>query len=230
MEPDTFINVDPTRFDQHMNFMHRRGYVSLTFAETVKVLTGKMEHPGKCFCVTFDDGYSCVGKYAAPILKKYGFSATVFIVTSGVGKSNIWDASDGRKVLPLLDWATLRQLKSDGWEIAGHTQSHPHLNSIDDSMAISELSESRRLLEEQIRDQVETFCYPYGDYAEQTPTLVRDAGYTGACTTKSGIASSKSNPYLLPRVKISHSDGVYGLIYKLYLRPLLPTMKSRATK
>lgn len=222
---DTFINVTTACFDRQMRLMSCLGYSAVTFADAVKGLTGAIQLPKRCFAITFDDGYESVGDHAAPVLARYGFPATVFVVSSGVGRMNEWDIALGRPQQPLMSWSRLRALQSAGWEIAGHTRTHPHLNRLHVCDALEELTAGKEEIEAHIMGPVETFCYPYGDYADDTPNMVRNAGFLGACTTRSGIARTRQSPYLLPRVKISHSDDVVGLLYKLMLRPILPTFR-----
>ncbi len=225
--PDPFINVSSISFERQMLLMSRLGYVTVTFAEAVAGLKGQLKLPRRCFAVTFDDGYCCVGEHALPILSKFGFSGTVFAVSGAVGRENAWDHANGKPVHPLMSWDQLKKLRSSGWEIGCHTKTHPRMDGIEDKVALAELIESKALVEERIGGSAQTFCYPYGLFNKQTPALVEAAGYTGACTTRSGIASDSSNAFLLPRVKVSHSDGVAGLLYKLNLRPMLPTLRKR---
>jgi peptidoglycan/xylan/chitin deacetylase (PgdA/CDA1 family) len=206
--------------------MSKLGYSAITFADVVKGFYGAIKLPQRCFAVTFDDGYLSVAEHAAPILDRYKFPATVFVVSDMVGRTNEWDIHAGRPIQPLMVWDSLYALQSAGWEIAGHTRTHPHLNQLHRTAALEELKSGKHEIEARIGSRVETFCYPYGDYSEATPELVQNAGFLGACTTRSGWATERKSPYLLPRVKISHRDDVAGLLYKLHLRPMLPTLRS----
>jgi len=118
-----------------------------------------------------------------------------------------------------MDWPALRALQSNGWEISGHTKTHPRMAELNDPEAILELTESKAKMEAELGTPVRTFCYPFGSVGERSPRLVRGAGFVAACTTKSGIARSASDPFLLPRVKIAYRDDVWGLWYRLKIRP-----------
>src|SRR5262249_52771168 len=123
-------------------------------------------------------------------------------------------------ILPIMDWNALRELQSEGWEISGHTKSHPRMAELNDPEAIKELTESNSIMGAELGRSVKTFCYPFGSVGERTPKLVRGAGFIGACTTRSGLARSAADPFLLPRVKIACRDDVWGLWYRLKVRPL----------
>jgi peptidoglycan/xylan/chitin deacetylase (PgdA/CDA1 family) len=219
---DTFLNVPAESFRRQMCLMLRLGYRPRTFHEVVEALIQGKSLPARSFAVTFDDGYACVGDYAAPVLQELQVPATVFVVSGAAGQTNAWDEVNQLPVLPLMGWERLRSLHAAGWEIGGHTRTHPHLNAISEADALANIREGKEETEAQLGCALTTFCYPFGHYNAQTPALVREAGFLGACTTKSGIASARHDPFLLPRVKIASRDGVVGLLYRLLVRPYLP--------
>ncbi len=226
---DTFLNVSAETFERQMRALAHLGYRAMTFAQIVTLLRGGLPVPRRVFAVTFDDGYTCVGDFAAPVLAKYGFAATVFVVSNAAGGRNTWDEANGRPVLPLMGWERLRELAAVGWEIAGHTCTHPHLNELEDADALREITEGKATAEAHLGDALQTFCYPFGNFNTQTPRLVAAAGFTGACTTRSGLAKRETDPFLLPRVKVAYRDGVSGMLYRLMVRPRLPSLRRNRT-
>jgi peptidoglycan/xylan/chitin deacetylase (PgdA/CDA1 family) len=133
----------------------------------------------------------------------------------------------GRIPLPLMGWEEVRELRTWGWEIGGHTRSHPHLDTLDRAEAFTEILQGKRETEEQIGEALRTFCYPFGHWNAHTPALVQRAGFAGACTVRSGLAGAECDPYLMPRIKVGYRDGVTGLLYRLLVRPNLPTFRRR---
>jgi len=222
---DTFLNVSEEGFRRQMRVLSRLGYRARTFGEIVTAVACGRTLPKRTFAITFDDGYGSVGERAAPILAEYGFPATVFVVSNWVGSANVWDRALNRPELPLLDWDALRRLHSAGWEIGGHTRSHPHLDVLDDTAALLEILAGKEEAEARSGTRLETFCYPFGHFNARTPTLVKAAGFLGACTARSGLVQAQSDPFTLPRIKISYSDGVTGLLFRLFARPHLPNTR-----
>jgi peptidoglycan/xylan/chitin deacetylase (PgdA/CDA1 family) len=212
---DTFLNVSAHDFRRQMRQLAQRGYSVRPFSEIVDALRSGKSLPKRTCAITFDDGYQCVGQHAAPIMAEFGFAGTVFVVSQAIGKTNDWDSVTGHPVLPLMNEAELRKLHADGWELAGHTRTHPHLNLVSDADALEEIRGGREELEHQFGVPLHTFCYPFGDYNDRTPHLVLRAGYRGACTTVSGLARSASDPCLVSRVKVAYRDGVFGFFYRL---------------
>lgn len=208
-----------------MRALSRLGYRARPFGEIVAAVVCGHTLPKRTFAITFDDGYGSVGERAAPILAAHGFPATVFVVSNWVGGANVWDRAFPHPELPLLDWDALRRLRSAGWEIGGHTLSHPHLDTLDDTAALLEIVAGKEEAEARLGCGLETFCYPFGHLNAHTPTLVKAAGFLGACTARSGLVQARSDPFTLPRIKIAYRDGLTGLLFRLFARPHLPNTR-----
>ena len=225
---DRFLNIAATDFERQMRLLTSLGYRGRPFFEIADAVRCRKSLPRRTFAVTFDDGYCNVGEFAAPILKDLQIPATVFVVSQGAGKTNIWDRCEGHIELGLMRWEELCELSSDGWEIGGHTRTHPHLDVMDDEDALLEIVRGKVETETMLGIELKTFCYPFGHYKHCTAHLVEQAGFIGACTTKSGIADTTSpSPFLIPRVKVAYRDGAFGLLYRLLVRPHLPDFRKK---
>lgn len=222
---DRFLNVETDSFRTHISFMKKRGYECQTFSQICHSIQSGKPQRKQAFAVTFDDAYECVFENAYPVLQDLGAVATTFVVSSVVGKTNIWDRVEGHEELQVMDWSQIQTVLGSGWEIGGHTQKHPHLDALARDEALEDIGAGKREIEAKLGITLDTFCYPFGHFNGETPGIVQELGFVGACTTKSGVASLTSDPYLVPRVKLSYSDKLAGLIYKLYLRPLLPNAR-----
>ena len=73
----------------------------------------------KIVMINFDDGYKSQLIYAKPILDKYRFKASFFIVCGKVATQPFW-----------MNWQDIAQLKKDGMDIESHTMTHAHLNTL----------------------------------------------------------------------------------------------------
>ncbi|HLV81221.1 MAG TPA: polysaccharide deacetylase family protein [Chthonomonadaceae bacterium] len=224
---DTFLNVPADDFRRQMRLLAALGYRARTFAEVVESLVCGRALPRRTFAVTFDDGYRCIGDFAVPVLAELNFPATLFVVPTGVGQTNIWDREEDIPILSLLDWEDLQRLLAAGWEVGGHTLSHPHLDALDDESAFTEILSGKQAVEARLGFPLTTFCYPFGHYNARTPALARAAGFLGATTTRSGLARPECDPFLIPRVKVAYRDGVMGLLYRILVRPNLPNARPR---
>ncbi|MBD3318019.1 MAG: polysaccharide deacetylase family protein [Chitinivibrionales bacterium] len=98
----SLLSTSPRVFSNHMLHLKRHGYTTLTFGDLVDRLSAKTLMPPKLAVITFDDGYRNNREIALPILKRYGFTATFFVVTDAVGKRASWIERDFSTV---LGWA-----------------------------------------------------------------------------------------------------------------------------
>ena len=219
---DNFLNVEAATFEKQVRFLKQQGYQAVTFAQAVNMLAGTTPSVTKPIVFTFDDGYVSVGKYAVPILEKQGWVGTIFAVSDEVGKTNAWDEKVGYAVLPLMGWDELKALDAQGWEIAAHTRTHPHLHELSETEARENIGTGKSRIEAELGKVVTTFCYPYGHYTAQTPSILKELGIKGACTTQSGTATTEHDLLELPRINVSSGGGLMSFWYRMNLRNLLP--------
>lgn len=104
--------------------------------------------------------------------------------------------------------AEAHELAADGLiEIGSHSRFHPSLPDLDASRQRREIADSRTALEEIIGQPVRSFAYPYGDYGQETPGLLKEEGYARACTIIPRHVRRDDDPYLLPRFAVSDWNG-----------------------
>jgi peptidoglycan/xylan/chitin deacetylase (PgdA/CDA1 family) len=175
------LSVSPARFDEHMAYLAQAGYRCLPLPEAVQLFRGGGRAPAKSFVLTFDDGYLDFQTTAFPILAKYGFSATVFLVVGQLGEPSSWGEQDGARASRLLTPALVLDLARRGVVFGSHTVRHPRLSRLDDQEAFQEIRDSKHQLESLLGASVDFFAYPYSDKTERTEALVEQAGYAAAC-------------------------------------------------
>jgi peptidoglycan/xylan/chitin deacetylase (PgdA/CDA1 family) len=178
--------VPPTQFEQQMRYLARNGYRCLTLTEAVFYLRKGRGAPAKSFVVTFDDGYRDVHTNAAPILERFGFTATVFLVASRMDSPSDWAGQEGERAGQLLSWHEARDLARRGFVLGSHTLTHPRLTTLDDASAFAEIRDSKLLLQDRLGMPVDFFSYPYSFTDTRIARLVESAGYAAACAGNSG--------------------------------------------
>jgi len=112
---DFWTNTVP-EFDRQMRWLHENGYRTITMDELVDWMDGRGPDPGKAVALTFDDGDRSLVEHAVPVLRRYGFRGTLFLLTGRVGTSG-WNDID------FLDWDELRALEREG---VLRVESHTH--------------------------------------------------------------------------------------------------------
>ena len=97
-------------FARQMAYLHWLGYKVIALEEALNGLFGGGTLPDRSVVLTFDDGYENFNEYAFPVLKRYGFPATVFLVSGLLGDKARWLEADGRLGARLMDVETIRAL------------------------------------------------------------------------------------------------------------------------
>ena len=198
------LYVTPEQFERQMWTLQRLGLRGVSVTDGLASLGS-----GDCrkkVILTFDDGYVDNLEQAAPILKKYGFTATCYVVAERMGAYNVWDSDYLGVKKPTMNIAQLQAWLAQGMEIGSHTCTHPRLDQLDAAAAMQEIETSRTVLTSSLGVPVEHFCYPYGRFNEATSTLVKRAGYRSAVASLRGIARRDDDVFCLPRASI-HGDG-----------------------
>lgn len=195
------LYVNPGAFSRQMWLLHRLGYTGLSMSAAMPYLRG--EKQGRVAVITLDDGYADNLDNALPVLQRYGFSATCYVVSGGIGQFNQWDAERLGVRKPLMTVDQVRAWHAAGMEIGAHTRTHPRLTQCTDAQLRDEIHGSKAELEACLGAPVTQFCYPYGDMDDRVAQVTQAAGYTAATTTQRGRAASGMNLLRLPRVQVA---------------------------
>jgi peptidoglycan/xylan/chitin deacetylase (PgdA/CDA1 family) len=199
--PSTNVSVEI--FEKHLKYLYNKNFNIITLSDALKYLKEGRSAPEKTLVLTFDDGYSSFLENGMPLLRKYGFPATVFINSKQVGNK------------AYMNWDELKDLMDEGIEIANHSHSHECFVNLD----IDELKEkftkdletSHRLFKEKLGFLPEIFSYPYGEYAPEMQQIIKNFGYKAAAGQHSGVISEYSNLFDLPRFPMT---GIYARLEK----------------
>jgi len=191
------LDVSPENFKEQMSYMNKEGYQTTT-------LDKLFPNPqGKKFIITIDDGYKDAIENAYPILKSFNYTATLFIITNDVGKEGY------------LSWDDIKTLKNEGWVIGSHTLNHPNLTNIKEDEAKKEITQSKEILESNLKTSIDFFCYPAGKFNQKIINLVQKANYKAAVTTIEGKTNIYQDIFKLKRIRVNGSESLTEFIEKL---------------
>lgn len=191
-------------FEQQMTYLYQAGYGCLGLGEAVDYMQKGSKPPRKSFVLTFDDGYQNLYSSMWPILNRFGFTATIFLVTGRIGHESDWGGQNGACAVPLLSWDEIGKLARAGLTFGSHTLSHPRLTHLDDAHAVRELEDSKATIEDHLGTRIDLFAYPYGNLDTRIQRLVAESGYKAAC----GIDRGAWGFYNLWRVGCVSTDSM----------------------
>ncbi len=185
LSPKTLIRglfTTPNRFEWQVKWLLRQGYQFTTFQKSDPEMFSSLS--SKEVILTFDDGSVSVFKNGFPILDKLGIPAVLFPISSFIEQNEkIIPSNSDRTPLSFVSREQIRKLVDAGWEIGSHLHTHKPVTELSDSELLSELNESKTILEEISGKPVITLAYPYGIYDERTLKMAADCGYRFGLTT-----------------------------------------------
>lgn len=201
-ESGSVISVAPAAFRRQMEGLHARGYEGVTLGRLIDAWDHGTPLPPRPVVLTFDDAFGNFADHAEPVLTRLGFRATLFAVAGYCGGRNDWPGQPaGVPRLPLLSWAALRDLAAGGYEVGGHTLTHPPLPALPPDRAEHEVVAGRAELRDRLGREIDTFAYPYGLADARTRAVVA-AEFRAACGVRLGTARPSSDRFRLPRVDV----------------------------
>ena len=192
---DHVPTVSAESFERQLALLARFRYRVLPLDDIIGRLEAAQPLPRRAAVITFDDGYEETCTVAWPLLKRFGFPATVFITPGDIGRP------------AFLTWDQVREMAGDGVTIGSHTMHHAYLPVVDAAQLPEELVHSKQVLEAQIHRPVHLLSYPIGGYTPEVQAAARQAGYRGACTTNRATTLATIDRFALRRIKMTERDS-----------------------
>lgn len=155
--------------------------------------------------LTFDDGTLSDLKYAMPFLLEQGIPASFFISPQAPDLE--------------MEWNQVREISNAGFTIGSHGLTHKSLAAIGTEERFYEMSESRKILEQEISKPVSLFAFPYGHYNGACLFAAKLAGYTAVFTTRFDY-NAVSDGYIFHRWSVKHHTSIQEFANVLNSRSL----------
>jgi peptidoglycan/xylan/chitin deacetylase (PgdA/CDA1 family) len=202
ISPDGLNAVTPDFFEQQLQDLQKKGYYSASWENWQNAKRDKTPLPGKAVIMTFDGGYLDFFRYAWPLLKRYNFTATVFLVAESIGETNSWEKAEFEEV-KLMGWPEIRQLRDAGIEFGSMSATYQPLTTLSPTEIVREGAKSRAILERGLGKSIKCFAYPYGDVDKIVEHLIGASGYTFGVSYRSKLSSFDDSLMSLPRLQVT---------------------------
>jgi peptidoglycan/xylan/chitin deacetylase (PgdA/CDA1 family) len=220
--------VDPGEFAAQMDYLGAAGYRPVTAADLIARWASGRPLPTRPVVLTFDDAYADFGSAALPVLRQHDFPATLFVPTAFAGSHARWNKGAGEADRAILSWCALRDIATEGIEVAAHSHTHPQLDRLPPEVLSDEINRSRYLAEDNLSVAVQGFAYPYGYWNHAVRATVATAGFRYGCMVGNLMTAPGDDVLTLPRLTVNAGIGVTGFARLLAARPT-PSRRRRAT-
>jgi peptidoglycan/xylan/chitin deacetylase (PgdA/CDA1 family) len=197
--------IAPDTFAAQLDYLARNDYRVIRLSDLMDFLEGKGQLPKRAVVITFDDGHISAYEHAYPLLKKYGFPATMFLYTDFVGAKEA------------LNWTQMREMARSGLiDFQPHSKTHSNLvvrlpgetdQHYRERLDV-EIRVPRDLIQRNLSTKVTDYAYPYGDANELVLERLAHADYRLGLTVNPGGNAFFANPLMLRRTMIFGEHGM----------------------
>lgn len=192
------LSVPPNEFEQHLKLFKQKGLKSVSLQNVVDG-----EYDEKSVVLTFDDGYKDFILEAYPLLEKFGYKATIFIIANKIGQSGFLTEDD------------VIFLANRGFEIGSHSENHANLTNSNNEQLETEVKGSKEALENLTEQKITVFSYPSGQYNKHVSEAVDYFGYNAAVTTDNALAVPNKGLFTLARKRVKRGLSENDLLWLL---------------
>jgi peptidoglycan/xylan/chitin deacetylase (PgdA/CDA1 family) len=190
-------------FRKQLKYLKENGYQTISLNTLCNYLVDDLQLPQKAVVITFDDGFKNNYDIVLPMIKEFGFTATLFLVTGYVSKCIAWEKTVEIPDQRLASWEEIHEMSDTAIEINAHSVTHPKLCRLTADQAKNEIQGSRVDIEARLGKQVNFFAYPYGEFNDHIKSIVKELGFQGAVTCISGVTKLGDDCYALKRMSVN---------------------------
>lgn len=191
-----YLIVPPTVFAAQMDAMARAGWHTITMGRLGDDLRIGIQPAPKSFVISFDDGYEDGYTNALPILQRYGFVATYFVVGGQIDRSDHLTVSE------------LQTLLAAGDEIGNHTISHVDLLAKTPEQLRNEIYGASAMIANDVGVWPQSFAYPMGLTDPQVAASVAATPGIQTAVIQGGTGPEAwPNRLQIPRIRVG--PGTY---------------------
>lgn len=178
--------VTPDLFEQQLGYLRDNGYQSISFDDLADSLELGLPLPQRPVILSFDDGWENQHQYGFPLLQKYGFTGTFYVVTDYLDHQNFMTTD------------ALKTMMAAGNIVGAHSRSHPALAGVGSARLKDEIAGSKAWLENRFGVPITSFAYPYGSYSASVVAATKAAGFRTARTVDDGSREAGNALATLP--------------------------------
>ncbi len=192
------LSVTPANLEAQLAWLRSQGYESITLNDLIYHLALGRLLPEKPVILTFDDGYRDNYTNAFPLLRKYGYVGTFFLVTAPI------DYGDPN----YLSWDMVKEMHRAGMDFQPHGYRHFDLRGKAVDFLIFEIVAPKEAIEARTGEVTYFFSYPSGRYDDQTVAILKSAHFWGAVVTEQGATHTADGLFQLSRIRVRGEHSI----------------------
>jgi len=208
------VQMTPEWFEEQLQWLYENGYTTLTAEQMAEFVEGSAVFPARSVVISFDIGVAKKPIYrdvVVPTLKKYGFTAVVFLLTNTSVLGD--DCSQELKFC----WDDFKQWEAEGvFSVSSHGVMHPDYTKLTSAEMLNDLNQSSALIEMNLGHKPVAFAFPYDSYPKNAAAVLKSAGYRfgAAGNVRPDLSSHAFDAswYALPRVYPYSNPTIYPAI------------------
>ncbi len=206
------LAVSGASFRSQLQYLKDNEYTVVSFVDLADFVEGKGPMPQKPVILSMDDGYKSVYQVAYPVLREFGYKATIFVYSDFIGAP------------AALNWMEMKEMVASGLvDIQPHSKTHSDLTR-------RQPGESAAAYRERLRDEVQvttrairanldipihTFAFPYGAENDAVLEALADEGFRLGATVTSGGNPAFAHPLALRRSQVYCNDDLVTFAKRL---------------
>ena len=192
-------------FYRQMRFLYENGFTTVTNQQVMDFLFDDVPLPPRAVKIQFDDGYYSAFVYAYPVLSRFGFTATNFMIGINQYRLGVVQPVFDPSYLVHSTLATIMN-SQQVFELASHTFNMHGPGVLGTGIELIH-GEYDDIVADMIRsfDFVTNryaFVYPGGGYNDTVIAALQTAGIRMAFSGHWGFVTRDANPFVLPRIMV----------------------------
>jgi peptidoglycan/xylan/chitin deacetylase (PgdA/CDA1 family) len=192
------LTVTPQNLIAQLKYLKSEGYESITLNDLALHLTVGKSLPPKPVILTFDDGYADAYFHAFPLLQRFGFVGTFFLISAPI------DNRDPE----FLTWDQVEEMHAAGMKFEPHSYNHPDMRNRGYDFLVFQILAPKEAIEARTGETCRFFAYPSGRYDQFVIDVLRSANFWGGVLTAQGATHTTDGLFTLHRVRVRGADDL----------------------
>ncbi len=209
------LAVTPEDFASQLGCLRESSRTTIRAADLARAMADPgLDLPARAVVLTFDDGFADFGHTALPLLRRFGFTATLYVTTGWVtgGRPDGGRPDGGRphggRPHGTMSWSQVEAASQAGVEIGAHSVTHPELDQLPAAGLRRELRDGKSLLEDRLGAEVTGLSYPFGYSNRAVREAAAAAGYRYACAVANRVAALDDDRLAIPRLTMARTTSL----------------------